>query len=577
MQIKRVVVKATVLVIGQNVERQIIDLGQKDIVYDENHRAWLDIRFDNRALAARSSKRLFSQLGLLKRTLGLLDYRVVMSDRARNFAMRVVLKSGDSYKVVRAGLYDDYLWERPEIAPKVIVILESAILSEAVLDSINRYLVEFPHVKLVVEYRNDLRRSVAGQRLLKRANLVWADLISYQTGETENILNQFQFDKQILLVNHRSGLSLSDKFRTYKLTNADYLELKSLEWLAIAIKVIGYDFDIEDKLELIARIGQSIVRSNQVNIGKTISQISHRSPEIELIRGEPNMAKLILNQARQINGTGHLVLDLSHQSLEHVQNILAVRDLPTRGGTAILSEKHFLELQRQQPEVLESVKGQIAIGYHLPVRIRVLGGCGREVVSHVEDLDQKLNQAQYHKVATLKMSAEFLFGQSTPTDRIILTNVRELAEFAAKTLTRAIVPIIEIKGSAQVNFDGRPGAVALEYLRILRGLEVELRARHVDLNQVVVWMQLPVLQGKMLDAQQAKLWIQMITEQIKEYNLKLNRYSFVAAVPLSDFKQLKAAGANVVCCAHTNLAALTQIPMTADRFRIRFSQFLAEV
>ena len=28
--------KATVLVIGQNVERQIIDLEQRDILYDEN-------------------------------------------------------------------------------------------------------------------------------------------------------------------------------------------------------------------------------------------------------------------------------------------------------------------------------------------------------------------------------------------------------------------------------------------------------------------------------------------------------------------------------------------------------------
>ena len=101
--------------------------------------------------------------------------------------------------------------------------------------------------------------------------------------------------------------------------SADYLELKSLEWLAIAIKVLGYDFDIEDKLELIACIGQSIVRSNQVNIGATLTQITHRNPEIELIRGEPNMAKLILNQARQINGAGRLVLDLSTQSLETAQ------------------------------------------------------------------------------------------------------------------------------------------------------------------------------------------------------------------------------------------------------------------
>ena len=76
--------KATVLVIGQNVERQIIDLEQRNILYDENNRAWLDIRFDNRALAARSSKRIFSQLGLLKRTLGLLDYQVMLPEKARN-------------------------------------------------------------------------------------------------------------------------------------------------------------------------------------------------------------------------------------------------------------------------------------------------------------------------------------------------------------------------------------------------------------------------------------------------------------------------------------------------------------
>ena len=335
--------KATVLVIGQNVERQIIDLEQRDILYDENNRAWLDIRFDNRALAARSSKRIFSQLGLLKRTLGLLDYQVMLPEKARNFAVRVVLKVGDDYKVVRAGRYDDYLWEEPALVPKTIVLLESATLSDATLDSINNYLDRHPTIKLVVEYRHDLRRSEAGRRLLRRASLVWADLISYQTGETENILNQFQFNQQTLLVNHRSGLSLSDKFRTYKLTNADYLELKSLEWLAIAIKVLGYDFDIEDKLELIARIGQSIVQSNRVNIGATLTQITHRNPEIELIRGEPNMAKLILNQARQINGAGRLVLDLSTQSLETAQNILEVRDLPIRGNGVVLAEKHFLE------------------------------------------------------------------------------------------------------------------------------------------------------------------------------------------------------------------------------------------
>lgn len=209
--------KATVLVIGQNVERQIIDLEQRDILYDENNRAWLDIRFDNRALAARSSKRIFSQLGLLKRTLGLLDYQVMLPEKARNFAVRVVLKVGEDYKVVRAGRYDDYLWEEPALVPKTIVLLESATLSDATLDSINAYLDRHPTIKLVVEYRHDLRRSEPGRRLLRRANLVWADLISYQTGETENILNQFQFDQQALLVNHRSGLSLSDKFRTYKL------------------------------------------------------------------------------------------------------------------------------------------------------------------------------------------------------------------------------------------------------------------------------------------------------------------------------------------------------------------------
>lgn len=569
--------KATVLVIGQNVERQIIDLGQQDVLYDENNRAWLDIRFDNRALAALSSRRIFSQLGLLKRTLGLLDYQVMMPAQARNFAVRVVLKSGDDYKVVRAGMYDDYLWERPDIPPRVLLLLESATLSEKTIDEIVDYLEEFPKIKLVVEYRNGFRRSTAGRRLLKRADLVWADLISYQTGETENLLNQFKFEKQILLVNHHSGLSLSDRFRTYKLTNADYLELKSLEWLAIAIKVLGYDFDIEDKLELIARIGQSIVRSNRVNIGQTITQITHKNPEIELIRGEPNMAKMILNQARQINGAGRLVLDLSTQSLENAQNILAVRDLPNRGSAVILAEKHFLELKRQQPELLKQVSNQIAVGYSLPTKVQVLTGCGREVVSRLDDFDQTLNQAQFNKAATLKMTAEFLMGQSTPSDRIILANARELADFATKTLSRAIVPIIEIKGIAQVNFDSRPGAVALEYLRILRSLEVELRARQVDLNQIVIWLKLPSLQGRTADIQLAKTWIDTIKSQVEKYRLRLNRLSFVIEAPLADFKHFKANGVDLICCGRTNLAALTQIPMTADRFRIRFSQFLAEV
>ena len=168
-------------------------------------------------------------------------------------------------------------------------------------------------------------------------------------------------------------------------------------------------------------------------------------------------------------------------------------------------------------------------------------------------------------------------GQSSPSDRVILANTRELAEFANKALGRAIVPIIEIKGVAQVSFDSRPGAVALDYLRILRSLEVELRARHVDMNQVVVWLRLPVLQGRVLDAKTAKAWARTITEQIQEYRLKLNRYSFIAEVALSDFKQLRADGVDLICCGQTGLSALTQIPMTADRFKIRFSQLLAEI
>lgn len=567
--------KATVLVIGQNVERQVVDFKEQDVIYDENHRAWLNFRFDNQSLVATAARRRFSELGILKRALQLLDYNVTLPEKAQQFAIRVLLRANDQYKAIRIGECDDGLWQRPEIAPETLVLLESAQLSEVALTDINRYLDQFPRVKLVVEYRSELQQSSAGRQLLLRAQLVWADLISYQTGETEGLLNQFKFNQQMLLINHHTGLSLSDSQRTYKLTNADYLELKSLEWLAIAIKIMAYQFDIEDKLELIARIGQSIVRTNQAKVQQNLTKLTHQDPAIELIRGEPDLAKRLTGKIRQMRQSSLISLDLSGQKFTIAKQLLQVRDLPATTKLVSLSYQQHLNLAKRHLPLLGQLQEQLNLVVDLETKAHNLAGCGREVYNRLIDLDERLNQLQFQQVAMVKAGADFLFDRSLPSDRIILANGRELAELASRALSRGMIPVLEIRAVAQANFDARPGSVALDYLRILRSLEVELRARQVNPDQVLIWLRLPTGQGQKNDLSQIKAWTEAILQQIRQYRLGFTMVGFVADVDWFEYKALRASQLDMILTG-VSYQFLAGVAMIDSQLRVKFSQMLAE-
>lgn len=568
--------KTTVLVIGQNVERQIIDLHERDVIYDEANRGWLNLCFDNRSLVASANRRCFSGLGIFKRALQLLDYQVLLPNQSQKFATRVILRANNQTKNIRVGSYDDGLWQPPVVAPKIIVLLESAQLSEPTLVSINRYLDQFPKISLVIEYQTAFTKTLAGRQLLERAKLVWADLISYQTGETENLLNQFAFANQLLLINHHTGLSLSDKQRTYKLTNADYLELKSLEWLAIAIKVLTYDFDIEDKLELIARIGQSIVRTNQAKINHNLANLTHQNPAIELIRGEPNLAKKLNELVRQLTQSTGVAVDFSKQKLPIVQELLQVRDLPSKTKLINLSYQQYMSLLKHQLPLVGQLQQKLHLAVELDTRACNLSGGGRETFNQNWDLDERLNQLQFQQIPVVKTGADFLFDQSLPSDRLILANCRELAELASRALSRGIVPVLEIRAQAQINFDPRPGAVALDYLRILRSLEVELRARRVNPSQVIVWLKLPTIQGQSPDANHLKAWSEAITQQIKHYRLGFGPVQFKIDTDWQNYLALRRIGADVILDGF-NYRFLTDMTMTNQQLRIKFSQLLAEI
>ena len=568
--------KTTVLVIGQNVERQIIDLHEHDVIYDEINRGWLDLCFDNRSLVASANRRCFSELGIFKRALQLLDYQVLLPNQSQKFATRVILRANNQTKNIRVGSYDDGLWQPPVVAPKIIVLLESAQLSEPTLVSINRYLDQFPKINLVIEYQPALTKTTAGRQLLERAQLVWADLISYQTGETENLLNQFAFANQLLLINHHTGLSLSDKQRTYKLTNADYLELKSLEWLAIAIKVLTYDFDIEDKLELIARIGQSIVRTNQAKINHNLANLTHQNPAIELIRGEPNLAKKLNELVRQLTQSAGVAVDFGKQKLPIVQELLQVRDLPSKTKLINLSYQQYMSLLKYQLPLVGQLQQRLHLAVELDTRACNLSGGGRETFNQNWDLDERLNQLQFQQIPVVKTGADFLFDQSLPSDRLILANCRELAELASRALSRGIVPVLEIRAQAQINFDSRPGAVALDYLRILRSLEVELRARRVNPSQAIVWLKLPTIQGQSPDANHLKAWSEAITQQIKHYRLGFGPVQFKIDTDWQNYLALRRIGIDMVLDGF-NYRFLTDMTMTDQQLRIKFSQLLADI
>ena len=568
--------KTTVLVIGQNVERQIIDLHEHDVIYDEANRGWLNLCFDNRSLIASANRRCFSELGIFKRALQLLDYQVSLPNQSQKFATRVILRVNHQTKNIRVGSCDDGLWQPPVVAPKTIVLLESAQLSERALVSINRYLDQFPKISLVIEYQPALTKTTAGRQLLERAKLVWADLISYQTGETENLLNQFAFTNQLLLVNHHTGLSLSDKQRTYKLTNADYLDLKSLEWLAIAIKVLTYDFDIEDKLELIARIGQSIVRTNQAKINHNLANLTHQNPAIELIRGEPNLAKKLNELVRQLTQSAGVAVDFSKQKLPMVQELLQVRDLSSKTKLINLSYQQYMSLLKHQLPLVGQLQQKLHLAVELDTRACNLSGGGRETFNQNWDLDERLNQLQFQQIPVVKTRADFLFDQSLPSDRLILANCRELAELASRALSRGMVPVLEIRAQAQINFDPRPGAVALDYLRILRSLEVELRARRVNPAQTIIWLKLPTIQGQSPDANHLKAWSETITQQIKHYRLGFGPVQFKIDANWQNYLALRRTGTDVVLDGF-NYRFLTDMTMTDQQLRIKFSQLLAEI
>lgn len=568
--------KATVLVIGQNVERQIIDLDPRNIVYDEQHRAYLDLKFDHHVLSALKSKRLFSQMGTIKRVLGLLDFQVILPASNHDFTTRLVLRADGQHKTIRIGMNDDYLWERPERPPQSVVLLESAMLSEAILEDVATYLNEFPQINLVLEYHYGWQRSTAGKKLLRRANLLWVDLLSLQTGETEDLLNCLTLDKQQLLINHQSGLSLSNSQRTYKLTNADYLELKPLEWLAIAIKLLNYDFDIEDSLELMARIGQSIARTSQVNIRHSITQLTHRSPEIELIRGEPNIAKTLTNKLRKWDKAQGIIIDLSSSNFKISSQLLSVRDLVHNSPAVILPMVHFKELKRRQPELLQQLSSQLLMVGALLLAAKTGDGRSAEKTILPHDIQTQLDQVQFYKLDAVQVSAEFLLGYSMPSNQVIVANTRQLAAIAQKTLSRALIPVIVIKTQAMANFDSRPGAVAAEFLRILQSLQCELQAHHITFDQVAISLQLPNLPGRVLDSALVKSWIHTIDNQLEQRNLRPPHVSFVADLALEALAQIASSEYRLIC-TNDNLSSLTEVPLTNELLRIRFSQFLVAI
>lgn len=566
--------KSTILIIGQNIERQIIDLDQTITVTDEQQRSWLDVCFDDRVLLAYRISRQFSQLSSLEQVLRLLNYQLLVPSLSRNFVTQIVLKVGHGHKIIRSRGFDDYLWERPAVIPKAVVLLESANLSAAALADLKEYLTAHPSVKLIVEYDSILQQTAAGRWLVARAELLWVDLVWQQAVMRDEVfLNQIELQQQLLLINHASGLSLSDQQRTYKLTNADCLKLKALEWLAIAIKALDYQFDIEDRLGLIANIGRSLADNQRINIGQAADQASRRHPQIELLRGMPDRDKTVLNLVRDVQRSTGLVLDLSNQSTVVTRQLLAVRDLPNQAGLVMIDERQYFDLMKYQFKTATNLTQKIPVAVELTTQKRNLTGCEREAVVEIADLDAKLNRLEFHQIKLARLRVDFLVGQTMPSERIILANVRQLAEFAKRCLSRAMVPIVEIELCAQSSFDDRPGSVALELVRILRCLKTELRMRKVQSGQLLIQVKLPEPLGCQLNLATFLQWTTAIEQQINKRQIGFDHLKFAVNLPTRQFNQWRRQGVDLMCC-EANLKELLNRPLTDQALRIAFSQFL---
>ena len=235
-----------------------------------------------------------------------------------------------------------------------------------------------------------------------------------------------------------------------------------------------------------------------------------------------------------------------------------------------------MSLLKHQLPLVGQLQQKLHLAVELDTRACNLSGGGREAFNQNWDLDERLNQLQFQQIPVVKTGAVFLFDQSLPSDRLILANCRELAELASRALTRGIVPVLEIRAQAQINFDSRPGAVALDYLRILRSLEVELRARRVNPSQAIVWLKLPTIQGQSPDANHLKAWSEAITQQIKHYRLGFGPVQFKIDTDWQNYLALRRTGADVVLDGF-NYRFLTDMTMTDQQLRIKFSQLLAEI
>lgn len=565
-------VKSIILVIGQNVERQIIDLDDQAAVLDENNQTWVDVCFDNRTLPATQLKRQFSQLSVLTRVLKLLDYQVLTNAQPRDYTSRIVLRVNQALKVIRLGRYDDVLWERPEFTPKILVLLDSVCLSDYALQSVLDYLREFPSVKLIIEYSHYLQASRVGRELIEGADLVWADLLSSQTGETENLLNQFAFKNQLLLINHQAGLSLSDRYRTYKLTNADYLELRPLEWLAIAIKTLHYQFDIEDQLSLIARIGQTIARNNQVKL--ELKQPVDRNPDIELVRGEADVNKQMIFLAKQFHSRDNSVgFNLTNLNFNLVRGVLMVRDLPKHSQGVVVGFRHYTELKKRYNQLLEK---DVLIACDVPTYICQLTDSQTETITRPNNFDIALSYIKAKQVPFLHLSSAFYLGQSTPTASAIATNVNVMVEFIRSCLDQAIVPVLEIKTVAQSTFDNRPGSVAVDLLRIMTQLWEQININRIDPRQVVVRVSLPQPWRQLATLEMVESWIKTTQQRLKQNYINFDNLSFGAELSLEDMVTLQAKSLDLYC-GQTNFKPLVEVPMSEDVFRIKLSQFLVEL
>lgn len=565
--------KSTVLIIGQNVERQVINLDEQDVLFDEQQRAWLDIKFDNRFLRAEAFERQFSQLYPLKQAFKNLNFEVIKTNYDEYLAQRVVLRAGEAYKIIRTGQFDDQLWQTPEYTPRALVLLDSVNFSEAILREVADYLEQFPKIQLVLEYRFAYTTSEAGRRLLRRANLVWLDMVSHQVAEQATLIDSFDYQEQLLLVNHPTGLSLSDKQRTYKITNADYLSLKPLEWLAVTVKTLDYQFDIEDRLNLIAQIGKILVRSNKTLTEIDAKQALVQNPAIELIRGQPNLAKRTAKRIEALMDRRTINLDLTHETNANLMTLLEVRDLPRRATALLMSEADFKKLFQKKLPLINQLAETILLGLEYQPQLRAVDDFKQETIAQMtSEIEAKLNEADFYKIKIAKLTLPLTLGQNLPTQRAILGNVQQAAVFAKSVLSRHLIAWLELALTAKISLDWRPSAVATELKRLVRSLVIQLKTEKLNLEQVVICLNLPTKQGASLSEAHLAEILYYLKQQLANENWTLN----LVIKASGTYWSLAENQYFPVVCQPENYAAIFKPDQTKIQQKIRFSQFLCQ-